>query len=219
MIDFVFGGVRSGKSSFATKQAKASGLPVVYVATCRTEHLDSEMAARITRHQRDRPSDWKTIENRFDLNAIAKEPHLAWGDRLDNLLADGPFPDLRNEFAHHLERHIGLNEGTAHFAHGGIDIGLGERAAPGQLVEYPAEAVLQCFKHVSSSPNSQRKTHPRANLADGCCPSHLPGISQLPCARQTKDVRRLLELWRVIRGNAMGSQWWNRVVSISVQKS
>ena len=33
MIEFVIGGARSGKSAYAERQASASGLPVVYLAT------------------------------------------------------------------------------------------------------------------------------------------------------------------------------------------
>lgn len=56
----VFGGARSGKSAYAEKFAIESGKEVVYIATARAG--DGEMAARIAHHQRQRPSEWTTIE-------------------------------------------------------------------------------------------------------------------------------------------------------------
>ncbi len=56
----VLGGARSGKSDFAVSCAVASGRPVTYVATATAG--DAEMAERITRHRRDRPSGWATVE-------------------------------------------------------------------------------------------------------------------------------------------------------------
>ncbi len=61
------GGSRSGKSRHAETVAAGSGLPVSYLATCRTEEADEEMRARIKLHRQRRPSHWKTIENRYDL--------------------------------------------------------------------------------------------------------------------------------------------------------
>ncbi len=70
-IDFILGACRSGKSRQAELLAKASGRSVVYVATCRTSGIDHEMEERIKRHRQDRPSDWHTVENSFDLEALA----------------------------------------------------------------------------------------------------------------------------------------------------
>ncbi|MCX8085457.1 MAG: bifunctional adenosylcobinamide kinase/adenosylcobinamide-phosphate guanylyltransferase [Rhodocyclaceae bacterium] len=61
MIELILGGARSGKSAYAERQAKDSGLAVVYVATA--EPLDEEMAARIARHRADRPQAWRTVED------------------------------------------------------------------------------------------------------------------------------------------------------------
>ncbi|MEW5975425.1 MAG: bifunctional adenosylcobinamide kinase/adenosylcobinamide-phosphate guanylyltransferase [Acidobacteriota bacterium] len=56
---FVLGGARSGKSRFA--QSLADGLTsVVFLATARAD--DDEMRSRILRHQKHRPSSWKTVE-------------------------------------------------------------------------------------------------------------------------------------------------------------
>lgn len=58
---FILGGARSGKSTYAEMLAKELGNDsVLYVATA--EAKDEEMRARIERHQRERPSTWKTLE-------------------------------------------------------------------------------------------------------------------------------------------------------------
>ncbi|MEM7600844.1 MAG: bifunctional adenosylcobinamide kinase/adenosylcobinamide-phosphate guanylyltransferase [Verrucomicrobiota bacterium] len=75
ILCLVLGGSRSGKS--ARGEALAAQLspaaPVVYVATCRSEGLDSEMQSRIQKHQDARPADWITVENEFDLAQIAAD--------------------------------------------------------------------------------------------------------------------------------------------------
>jgi len=58
--ELILGGARSGKSGFAEQKASDAGLDVVYIATAQA--FDSEMNARITRHQNDRPSHWLTVE-------------------------------------------------------------------------------------------------------------------------------------------------------------
>jgi adenosylcobinamide kinase/adenosylcobinamide-phosphate guanylyltransferase len=67
----ILGGARSGKSSFAVRQAKklsSRGSVVVYVATAYS--LDEEMKRRIERHRKSRPASWKTIEERIDISRI-----------------------------------------------------------------------------------------------------------------------------------------------------
>ncbi|MQA00299.1 MAG: bifunctional adenosylcobinamide kinase/adenosylcobinamide-phosphate guanylyltransferase [Dehalococcoidia bacterium] len=66
-IWFVTGGARSGKSSFAEHLAAGTGRPVVYLATL--EPLDAEMRARIERHRKQRPPEWRTVEAPRDLIA------------------------------------------------------------------------------------------------------------------------------------------------------
>ena len=56
----VLGGVRAGKSAFAVARARAHGGRVAFVATA--EAGDEEMAARIARHQAERPPGWRTVE-------------------------------------------------------------------------------------------------------------------------------------------------------------
>lgn len=72
-LSFILGGARSGKSSYAEDIARQSTRPVLYIATCRTHGIDEEMKARIAQHRNNRPSEWKTVENRFDLPALIRE--------------------------------------------------------------------------------------------------------------------------------------------------
>jgi adenosyl cobinamide kinase/adenosyl cobinamide phosphate guanylyltransferase len=59
---FVTGPVRSGKSRWAVARARAWGDGVVFVATCRPDPGDAEMAARLARHRAERPAPWRTLE-------------------------------------------------------------------------------------------------------------------------------------------------------------
>jgi adenosyl cobinamide kinase/adenosyl cobinamide phosphate guanylyltransferase len=59
------GGARSGKSRLAVEHAGGSGAPVTFIAT--GEAGDEEMAARIELHRRERPPEWRTLEEPRDL--------------------------------------------------------------------------------------------------------------------------------------------------------
>ena len=61
----ILGGARSGKSSLAQALALAHESPVTVVATATAG--DEEMADKIALHRRDRPADWLTVEEPFDL--------------------------------------------------------------------------------------------------------------------------------------------------------
>lgn len=67
MNHLILGGARSGKSRFAQELAAASGLPVTVIATGQAR--DAEMAARIARHQAERPAGWRTVEEPIHLAA------------------------------------------------------------------------------------------------------------------------------------------------------
>ena len=56
----VTGGARSGKSSFAELLAAHAKRPVTYIATAQV--WDEEMALRVKKHQQQRPSTWRLIE-------------------------------------------------------------------------------------------------------------------------------------------------------------
>lgn len=56
----ITGGVRSGKSAFAERLARAHPGPVAYVPTATV--ADAEMARRVELHRRRRPGSWLTVE-------------------------------------------------------------------------------------------------------------------------------------------------------------
>jgi adenosylcobinamide kinase/adenosylcobinamide-phosphate guanylyltransferase len=75
-LTLLTGGARSGKSAIAVRRAAALGAPVVFVAT--GEARDAEMAARIARHQAERPAGWTTVEAPHELaDAVARQPASA----------------------------------------------------------------------------------------------------------------------------------------------
>lgn len=70
-LTLVIGGARSGKSSLVERLAHESSKRVAFIATARAS--DADMKARIERHQRDRPSDWPTIEEPVDLASAVRQ--------------------------------------------------------------------------------------------------------------------------------------------------
>ncbi|MGB9597266.1 MAG: bifunctional adenosylcobinamide kinase/adenosylcobinamide-phosphate guanylyltransferase [Candidatus Poribacteria bacterium] len=64
-VIFIIGGARSGKSSFALQLAKGIGGKVAFIATAQAG--DEEMLKRIQIHKQDRPEEWTTIEEPFDI--------------------------------------------------------------------------------------------------------------------------------------------------------
>ena len=61
----ILGGARSGKSAYALHLARGKRRRVAFVATA--EPLDRDMAVRIERHRRERPSSWLTVEEPVEL--------------------------------------------------------------------------------------------------------------------------------------------------------
>jgi len=70
MKEFILGGARSGKSAFAQRQAMASSLQVLYVATAQAG--DAEMVERIARHRAERPANWGLVEEPLALAATLR---------------------------------------------------------------------------------------------------------------------------------------------------
>jgi adenosylcobinamide kinase/adenosylcobinamide-phosphate guanylyltransferase len=70
-IILLLGGARSGKSNLAQKLALEMDKPVTFIAT--GEPLDREMEERITRHRRNRPGSWLTIEAPQHVGKTIKE--------------------------------------------------------------------------------------------------------------------------------------------------
>ncbi|NWF52742.1 MAG: bifunctional adenosylcobinamide kinase/adenosylcobinamide-phosphate guanylyltransferase [Nitrospirae bacterium] len=68
---FILGGARSGKSTFALKEAsKISGIKA-FIATA--EALDEEMKERIENHKRQRGDDWDTYEEPIKIADVIKK--------------------------------------------------------------------------------------------------------------------------------------------------
>ena len=65
----VLGGMRSGKSLWAERQAEnyAAGGSKVYLATARVNERDAELAERIAKHKARRGESWQVVEESFDI--------------------------------------------------------------------------------------------------------------------------------------------------------
>lgn len=67
-IIFIIGGARSGKSSFALKEASRFSGRKAYIATA--EALDEEMRDRIEAHKEQRGKDWDTYEEPLKISGL-----------------------------------------------------------------------------------------------------------------------------------------------------
>lgn len=109
---FITGGARSGKSRFAELLAAHAKRPVIYIATAQI--LDGEMALRVKKHQQQRPSTWRLIEEprnildtllklKDDDGIILLDCVTLW---LTNLLLEGYVQDDHDCFNNTLEPQI-----------------------------------------------------------------------------------------------------------------
>ena len=107
----VLGGARSGKSAFAEKLVRDSGLAGVYLATATAD--DDEMKARIAHHRVQRGEGWTTIEEPLALvdvltreatrgRAVLVDCLTLW---LSNLMFRSRDPDIE---ARRLTRFLGV---------------------------------------------------------------------------------------------------------------
>ncbi|WP_298030612.1 bifunctional adenosylcobinamide kinase/adenosylcobinamide-phosphate guanylyltransferase [uncultured Desulfovibrio sp.] len=69
---FFVGGTRSGKSGLAQRWAEAQASRRLFLATCRVEDNDVEMAARVARHQAGRGAGWFCVEEPLDPLTVLK---------------------------------------------------------------------------------------------------------------------------------------------------
>lgn len=84
-ITLVLGGIKCGKTRYAEGKAltkESHGGEILYLATA--EALDDEMKQRITRHQKDRPDNWTTVEEPLNINSVFEK----YGDKYDLILLD-----------------------------------------------------------------------------------------------------------------------------------
>jgi len=77
MKSLILGGVKSGKSRFAEQRVKHwlaqtgnSNASVIYLATAENRETDEEFSARISRHKKQRPCSWETIEEPLEISQI-----------------------------------------------------------------------------------------------------------------------------------------------------
>jgi len=66
----ILGGARSGKSSFALREASLVPGEKAFVATA--EALDDEMKARIGNHQKERGLEWETFEEPVEVPSVIR---------------------------------------------------------------------------------------------------------------------------------------------------
>jgi adenosyl cobinamide kinase/adenosyl cobinamide phosphate guanylyltransferase len=67
----VLGGARAGKSTHALRLAEENDGPVSFIATAQA--FDDDMSTRIDRHRSERPSQWQTIEEPYQINRALQE--------------------------------------------------------------------------------------------------------------------------------------------------
>ena len=78
----ILGGARSGKSRHSLHLARIPSARIAFIATAQPG--DADMAARIARHQAERPSSWLTLEEPFDVASACRR----LTGRADLLLVD-----------------------------------------------------------------------------------------------------------------------------------
>lgn len=75
------GGTRSGKSALAQRWAEAQAARRLFLATCRVDDGDAEMAERVARHQAGRGAGWSCVEEPLNpLAALKRLPAEPAGD-------------------------------------------------------------------------------------------------------------------------------------------
>jgi adenosylcobinamide kinase / adenosylcobinamide-phosphate guanylyltransferase len=108
---FIFGGCRSGKSSYAVQRVKNSHR-VLYLATSRI--LDDEMQRRIEKHRKDRPKEWEVLESPYLLIEAIQQLESGAGSPVSGAefaIAEFAIVDcLTMYLANHFDRHGSLGE-------------------------------------------------------------------------------------------------------------
>ena len=72
---------------------------------------------------------------------------LAGGQAREDVPADGLLADARDEVLDDLEVDVGFEQGEPDFAHRGIDVGLADPAAAGQVAEGRSQALAEGVEH------------------------------------------------------------------------
>jgi len=76
-LSLILGGARSGKSRYGLGLAAPFPAPRLFVATC--EPRDAEMEARIEAHQRERGSEWTSLEVPLQLTSALRAAQDCYG--------------------------------------------------------------------------------------------------------------------------------------------
>lgn len=71
----LLGGARAGKSSYALRLAQEHGGPVCFIATAQA--FDDDMSTRIERHRSERPAQWQTIEEPYQISEALQQAAAA----------------------------------------------------------------------------------------------------------------------------------------------
>lgn len=113
-LTVLLGGARAGKSDLAVRIAQSWKREVTFVATA--EAWDDEMAARIARHQAQRPPTWTTVEEPLHLGRVLADVPQDRGIVIDCLtlwvnnvmvdkIPDEQVPDLARQLAEQAAAH------------------------------------------------------------------------------------------------------------------
>lgn len=70
-ITFITGGIKSGKSNKAVKEADRKNSKVAFIATAKA--FDDEMSDRIKKHKESRPQDWDLFEEPLDIAEVTEK--------------------------------------------------------------------------------------------------------------------------------------------------
>ena len=92
-------------------------------------------------------------------------------------------PDLVDELADDGQGDVGLEQGRAHLAQGRVDIGLGKRTAPPQLVEYVAQTLAQTLEHRAPVRSKTYRADARTFADQRSSPKGEPSKSARPIER------------------------------------
>ena len=180
--DLILGGVRSGKSREALRQAATSprGSRGAFLATAQA--LDGDMRERIARHRAERPKGWTTVEEPYDVVAacerLAGRVDVVVLDCLtlwvSNLLLRGEMETAILEAAGALADFIALrrfgilivsNEVGAG-VHPATEVGLRFRDVLGGVNQRIAEAADRVTYMVAGIPMIIKETLPKKDLRE-----------------------------------------------------
>lgn len=133
MLTLVLGGVKAGKSGFARRLAEQTGRPVTMLATGVVG--DEEMLRRVEAHRRERPPEWRLVEEPLDIGRVAgPEAEVVLLDSLDSWLfnrmeerggAEAEFtPDLERELVDSCDQELEQLASRLHLIAVSAEVGL-----------------------------------------------------------------------------------------------